>query len=269
MCKQEKYLERILRSANARLNTGKSIDVLTSYFDSALSLSQIKQLLGRSSALRLPVRLALDKAHTQKQRRQVTRDLKNIPLIIQTLAEANRCNRPLIDHFRQHLRSTEDQFARLNAEQEQQRLAELRDQVEEKRNAGTLIRWLAGLSPSDRRRLGTRAERQEAAQMRKEALKAGAAREMLQCSLAELNRWTEEGRLTVLFYRREPTQLGKTIEKRFWSREDLESAIPHLNDWRSEWEARKKAKRTKLRDEFGYVPEHSRHLPQGKRCYVF
>lgn len=218
---KEKYLERILGRANARLNAGASIDALTSYFDSALSLSQIDQLLGRLPALRLSVRRALDKAHTQKQQRHVTRDLKEIRLAIPMLADANRCNRDLIDHFKQRLGNLENQSTRLKSEQEQQRLAELRDQVEEKRNAGTLIRWLAGLSPSDRRRLGTRAERQEAAQMRKEALKAGAAREMLQCSLAELNRWTEEGRLPVLFYRREPTQLGKTIEKRFWSREDL------------------------------------------------
>lgn len=103
---------------------------------------------------------------------------------------------------------------------------------------GSEVRFLASLSPDDRKKFGTPAQRRDAVELRKSGILTSEVRAELGCSLAELNRWTEDGRLPVLFHKK--INVGKSTLVRVWSRSDVEAAKLEIANWRK---IRKSAKK--------------------------
>ncbi|WP_200152977.1 hypothetical protein [Chromatium okenii] len=207
---------KIARRAMLRWQRGATIPELTDYFVHALPQPELmQQLLIASPALLLPLQIALQQAIIIREQQIATKALRQLETTQKTLI-------PTID---------DEQL--------------LRDMVEQCRSDGSLTRWLAGLSPQQRDKLGTPAERHAAIALRKQGVTASIARQILNCSLTELNRWTQENRLQVLYQR--TLMLPKQTLARFWLRSDLEAVIPQLVAWLSEWNQRKTAKRTRLR----------------------
>jgi hypothetical protein len=207
--------EKFAHRATLRWQRGATIPELTDYFVHALPQPELmQQLLVTSPALLLPLQIALQHAIVIREQQIATKALRQLEAMQTTTT-------PIIDN---------DQ--------------PLREMVEQRRCDGSLTRWLAGLSPQERNKLGTPSERQEAIALRKQGVTTSTARQILNCTLTELNRWTEEGRLQVLYQR--ALMLPKKTMARFWLRSDLEVLIPQLTEWRTEWNQRKIAKKTRL-----------------------
>lgn len=126
------------------------------------------------------------------------------------------------------------------------RIGDLVRQLESARLADNALRFLAGLSPIDRDKIATKDERRGSIALRKASIKTGEVREMLGCSLAELNRWNKDGRLPHL-YEREMLVSSKIVRCRFWLIDDVESSARLVDEWRRRDEAIRKAKRCKLK----------------------
>lgn len=113
---------------------------------------------------------------------------------------------------------------------------------------GTLVRWLSGLGQEDRKLAGTGEERRRAVALRSRCLANSAVMARLGCSKTELDRWDREGLLPHLYRRRCPLYFSTgSVDKRYWLEDDVAKAAALVDSWRLEWEARKRARRTRLR----------------------
>lgn len=209
------YPEKIAQRAAQRFQRGASVPELAEYLAQALRHPELaRHLLDAQPPLILPLQVALRLALGALKRSAARR--ATLP------ARRNAIERP----------ASPD-------------LQPLRDEAALRRSDGSLVRWLAGLEPAIRDKICTPSERREAIDLRRQGVSTQAAREILGCTTTELNRWTEEGRLIVLFKRVLP--LAKSTPARFWLRTDLEAVCQYVEMWREEWKARKRARRTKMR----------------------
>jgi hypothetical protein len=101
------------------------------------------------------------------------------------------------------------------------------------------IRFAASLTMEDRDLLKLpRATLRRVIDLRKTALTATPVKEALGCSDRELQRWSEDGRLPILFRRRIPG--GRlTLPVRFWASEDVDQARGLVASWREADQARR------------------------------
>lgn len=102
--------------------------------------------------------------------------------------------------------------------------------------------FLAGLPPADRDRLATASERREVITLREDCVLTSAARQLLGCTLGEINRWEADGRLPCLYFKRIQTGWG-SVEARFWNRSQLAIVQDQLETWREQDRTRRRFKR--------------------------
>jgi hypothetical protein len=137
------------------------------------------------------------------------------------------------------------QSSRTAASKALTRLDGLRGQLVSARANGAAARFLAGLKPIDRDAIGLPAERRLAIALRSTGISSTAARKLLACSMAELDRWHGDGRLPHL-YKREMS-LSRMVEARFWDPAAVESARDQVENWRAQDRVRAVHKRKGLK----------------------
>lgn len=108
------------------------------------------------------------------------------------------------------------------------------------------VLYLASIPPIERDKLGTVAQRKQAKALRVASLRSTAVKQQLGCSDTELKRWSEDGRLPILFRRRMSTG-AVTLAVRHWACEVVQEALPLLSDWRQEDALAKKLNRAAAR----------------------
>jgi hypothetical protein len=112
------------------------------------------------------------------------------------------------------------------------------------RSIGQATVFVAGLTMAERDLSGaTKKEVADAVAMRRDCLRSTKVKEALGCSDAELKRWSEDGRLPVMFRRRMPSSAGITLDVRHWSLHVIENAQANLDRWREEDSVAKVQKR--------------------------
>ena len=117
----------------------------------------------------------------------------------------------------------------------QEELNEITLALKTARRFGTAVVYLASLPTDLRDKLGSREEKQSVAAMRKASINSNKARELLGCSITELNRWTEQG-LTPILY---TIASNYDIQRRYWAAETMTFAKDNMASWRAEHEALK------------------------------
>ncbi len=73
-----------------------------------------------------------------------------------------------------------------------------------------------------------------AIEMRRNCIHSTKLKEILQCTDTELKRWSEDGRLQVMFRRRMPSSVGVTLGLRHWDAALVQEALQHINQWRED-----------------------------------
>lgn len=116
--------------------------------------------------------------------------------------------------------------------------------VAEKNSAD--IVYLASLPPSLRDKIASPTQKKEAVTLRNSSLRSTAVTLELGCSLTELKRWSEDGRLPVLFYRRMLSS-GTTLNVRHWAPDVVDAAKLMVSAWREEDKLKKKIAQKKNR----------------------
>lgn len=106
--------------------------------------------------------------------------------------------------------------------------------------------YLASLPPTIRDKIAKPAQKKEAIALRNSSLRSTAVTLELGCSLAELKRWSEDGRLPVLFYRRMQSS-GTTLNVRHWAPDVVDAAKSMVSTWREEDKLKKKTAQKKNR----------------------
>jgi len=117
----------------------------------------------------------------------------------------------------------------------QEELAEITLALNTARKFGTAEIYLASLPTYLRNQLGSREEKKSVAVMRKASINSIKARELLGCSISELNRWTQQG-LTPILY---TIASNYGIQRRYWAAETMAFAKDNMASWRAEHEALK------------------------------
>lgn len=104
------------------------------------------------------------------------------------------------------------------------------------RRIGQAIVFLAGLTTAERAHSGaTKNEIAMAIAMRRSSLRSTKVTAMLGCSVSELRRWSEDGRLPVMFRRRMPSSTaGKSLDVRHWDADLIERSLHSVPQWRAE-----------------------------------
>lgn len=198
--------------------------------DNGVSLDAVAEYLNRARPERLEYMQALT---------WLTLPLRRALMLALRLREAGYQYKAA--QARQRARQHLDQLRAEQAELEQ-----LQTQYAAHDADGDLIRWLAGLPPSDRDRVGQPAERRQAIEMRMRSLMSGAVRRRLNCTQTELDRWDAQGLLPHLYTRIMPYK--KNTRCRFWFEYDIEAAKYNLKAWREDWEMAKRARRRKPKE---------------------
>lgn len=108
-------------------------------------------------------------------------------------------------------------------------------ELESARRAGQAVIFLATLTTAERAACkATKNEMAAAVDLRRNSLRSTQVKAALQCSDTELKRWSEDGRLPVMFRRRMPSSVGRTLEVRHWEASLVHAAEKHVNLWRHE-----------------------------------
>ena len=106
---------------------------------------------------------------------------------------------------------------------------------ESARRIGQAVVFLAGLTMAERALCkATKKEVEAAIDMRRNCVRSTKLKEILQCSDTELKRWSEDGRLPVMFRRRMPSSVGITLDVRHWDGTLVQEALLHINQWRED-----------------------------------
>lgn len=116
---------------------------------------------------------------------------------------------------------------------------------ESTRRIGQAAAFLAGLTMAERALCkATKHEVADAVAMRRNCIRSTKVKELLGCSDAELKRWTEDGRLPVMFRRRMPSSAGRALDVRHWDVSLIQEASQQLVQWREDDVQTKRRKRT-------------------------
>jgi hypothetical protein len=138
------------------------------------------------------------------------------------------------------------------ARQEAAREAELSEFVEAltaRRMTGDAARFAAASRYTLARlaRLLSPEEREACRGYRKNEILTSRARELLGCSLTELNRWTRDGRLPTLRTKAISGLFPKKVTARTFVRAEVEHAVGQVEDWRKQDGIKKAYRRRGLR----------------------
>lgn len=108
-------------------------------------------------------------------------------------------------------------------------------EFESARRIGQATVFLAGLTMAERALCkATKKEVDAAIDMRRNCVRSTKLKEILQCTDAELKRWSEDGRMPVMFRRRMPSSVAVTIDVRHWDVALVQEALQHINQWRED-----------------------------------
>jgi len=108
-------------------------------------------------------------------------------------------------------------------------------EFESARRIGQATVFLAGLTMAERALCkATKKEVDAAIDMRRNCVRSTKLKEILQCTDTELKRWSEDGRLPVMFRRRMPSSVGVTLDVRHWDAVLVQEALQHINQWRED-----------------------------------
>ena len=108
-------------------------------------------------------------------------------------------------------------------------------EFESARRIGQATVFLAGLTMAERALCkATNQEIDAAIDMRRNCIRSTKLKEILQCSDTELKRWSEDGRMPVMFRRRMPSSVGVTLDVRHWDAALVQDALQHINQWRDD-----------------------------------
>lgn len=131
-----------------------------------------------------------------------------------------------------------------NNKLESERIEGLKEQYISKKENGSEIRWAVALKPEDRKLFFSAKEIKEIVALRREKLSTNKVRQVLDCTLSEINRWDEEGLLPHAF-----TQViqvgGKANTARYWLKSEVVAKKDEINTWRESHELKKSFKRKK------------------------
>lgn len=117
------------------------------------------------------------------------------------------------------------------------------------------IRFAASLTMKDRDVLKLpRATLRRVIDLRKAALTSTRVKEALGCSDRELQRWSEDGRLPILFRRRIPGE-RLILPARFWASEDVDRARGLVASWREADQARRRRASRRSDQPAGQAPK--------------
>lgn len=106
---------------------------------------------------------------------------------------------------------------------------------ESSRRIGQVVVFLAGLTMAERSLCKpTKQELDAAIAMRRNCLRSTKVRELLKCTDTELKRWSEDGRLPVMYRRRMLSSVGVSLDVRHWDIALVEEASHHLAQWRED-----------------------------------
>lgn len=124
------------------------------------------------------------------------------------------------------------------------RIQKLNDQYQIAKSSGLEIRWGVALKPEDRKQFFTASEIKDIVAIRREKLSTYNVRLLLACSLAEINRWDEEGLLPHAF--KQVIHVGgKANEARFWLESEVMAKKNEIEGWRKSYNLKKSFKRKK------------------------
>lgn len=113
------------------------------------------------------------------------------------------------------------------------------------RRIGQAAVFLAGLTMAERDLCkATKQEVAAAVVMPRNCVRSTRAKEILQCTDTELARWSEDGRLPIMFRRRMPSSVGVTLSVRHWDIALIQEASLHLAQWREDDAQAKRRKRS-------------------------
>jgi hypothetical protein len=108
-------------------------------------------------------------------------------------------------------------------------------EFESARRIGQAAVFLTGLTMAERALCkATKNEVDAAIAMRRNCVRSTKLKEILLCSDTELKRWSEDGRLPVMFRRRTPSSVGVTLDVRHWDAALVQEALQHINQWRED-----------------------------------
>jgi len=108
-------------------------------------------------------------------------------------------------------------------------------EFESARRIGHATVFLAGLTMAERTLCkATKKEVDAAIDMRRNCVRSTKLKEILRCTDAELKRWSEDGRMPVMFRRRMPSSVGVTLDVRHWDVALVQEALQHINQWRED-----------------------------------
>ena len=108
-------------------------------------------------------------------------------------------------------------------------------EFESARRIGQATVFLAGLTMAERALCkATKKEVDAAIEMRRNCIRSTKLKEILQCTDTELKRWSEDGRMPVMFRRRMPSSVGVTLDVRHWDAALVQEALQHINQWRED-----------------------------------
>ena len=140
-----------------------------------------------------------------------------------------------------------DERQRLNHKMEKmesERIEELKSQYLSQKEAGSEIRWGVTLNPDDRKHFFSAKEIKEIVALRRDKISTYKVRQLLDCTLTEINRWDEDGLLPHAF--KQVVQVrGKATLARFWLESEVLKKKPEIESWRESHRLKKSFKRKK------------------------
>lgn len=143
--------------------------------------------------------------------------------------------------FEKMAKISADKFAMERAKKEEAEKEKYKKELAAAEKNGAGIVYLASLPPAMRDKIASPAQKKEAVALRNSSLRSTTVTLELGCSLAELKRWADDGRLPVLFYRRMPSY-GTTLNVRHWAPDVIDAAKSLVSTWREEDKSKKKKK---------------------------
>ena len=106
---------------------------------------------------------------------------------------------------------------------------------ESARRIGQATVFLAGLTMNERALCkATNKEIDAAVDMRRNCVRSTKLKEILGCTDTELKRWSDDGRLPVMFRGRMPSSAGITLDVRHWDGALIQDAVGHLAQCRAD-----------------------------------
>lgn len=114
------------------------------------------------------------------------------------------------------------------------RIKDLQDAHKQAKASGGGVIFLCSLSPEERDLIASKDERRQSIDLRKTSLKSPAVKLALGCTQTELDRWSTDGRLPVLFRRKQISDFGRSAQTRYWSPSVIEDALSLIGEWREE-----------------------------------